>query len=104
LYEVAHARAGDKGNDCLVVLTPYLRSDFEVLVSVLTTELVGTHFGASEPGRVTLAPAPALGAVVVVVRDRLSGGVTRSTGADPHGKTLSSHLLDLQVPWPDQAR
>lgn len=99
LRELAHARAGDKGNDSLLVIAPYARDDFDPLVIALTEERIGAHFGVFEPGRVTVTPAPMLGALVVVVRDRLFGGVTRSTGADPHGKTLSSHLLDLRVPW-----
>jgi hypothetical protein len=103
LRDVAHARAGDKGNDCLLVLSPYDHEDFAQLLMAVTAERVGAHFGAPEPGRVTITPAPALAALVVVVRDRLFGGVTRSTGADPHGKTLSSHLLDLRVPWFDRS-
>jgi hypothetical protein len=85
------------------VLSPYDHEDFAQLLMAVTAERVGAHFGAPEPGRVTITPAPALAALVVVVRDRLFGGVTRSTGADPHGKTLSSHLLDLRVPWFDRS-
>ena len=99
LRDVAHARAGDKGNDCLLVVAPYDREDFSQLLRVITAVRVAAHFGVPEPSSVTIKPAPTLAAIVVVVRDRLFGGVTRSTGADPHGKTLSSHLLDLRVPW-----
>jgi hypothetical protein len=60
LGDVAHARAGDKGNDCLLVVAPYDPEDFEPLLSALTAERVGAHFGASEPGRVTITPAPVI--------------------------------------------
>jgi hypothetical protein len=48
---------------------------------------------------VTITAVPGLGALTLVVRGALAGGVTRSGRIDPHGKTLSGHLLDLRVPW-----
>lgn len=77
LGDLAHARAGDKGDTSILVVAPYEPDDY--------------------PGNVTVHPVPRLGAFTVVVRDRLDGGVTRSRAADPHGKTLSGHLLDLAV-------
>jgi hypothetical protein len=98
LYELAHCRAGDKGNDSLLVLTPYASSDFERLRHAVTPQILAHHFAVPTPERVSVTPMPSVGALVITIRDLLAGGVTRANGADPHGKTLSSHLLELRIP------
>jgi len=40
---------------------------------------------------------PQLGALQFVLHDALAGGVTRSLALDAHGKTLSSHLLNIDI-------
>ena len=97
LYELAHCRAGDKGNDSLLVLVPYAPSDFERLRHAVTPQILARHFAVPTPERVSVTPLPSAGALVIVIRGVLAGGVTRASGADPHGKTLSSHLLDLRI-------
>jgi len=64
----------------------------------IQAEAVARHFAAPTAGAVSITPPPSITALVIVVRDRLAGGVTRASGADPHGKTLSSHLFDLRLP------
>jgi hypothetical protein len=97
LGDIAHARAGDKGNDSLLVLVPYDEADFEPLRCALTPECLAEHFSLHRSDAVMISAAPGLKAFVVVLRDCLGGGVTRSTGPDPHGKTLSSHLLEMHL-------
>jgi uncharacterized protein (DUF1501 family) len=97
LGDIAHARAGDKGNDSLLVLVPYDEADFEPLRCALTTNRLAEHFSLHQRDSVTVSSAPGLKAIVLVLRERLGGGVTRSTGPDPHGKTLSSHLLEMRL-------
>jgi hypothetical protein len=99
LWDVAHARAGDKGDSSILLLRPYRHDDFAALAREVTRARVAAHF-ATDPAQVSIAPSPALGALTIVIRGRLDGGVTRSPRVDPHGKTLSGHLLDLRVPWP----
>lgn len=99
LWDVAHSRAGDKGDASILLISPYRREDFPALAASLTTDRLACHFMVS-PEEISVVPSPALGAVTIVVRNRLAGGVTRSPRVDPHGKTLSGHLLDLVVPWP----
>jgi hypothetical protein len=41
---------------------------------------------------------PTIGALNFVLMDALGGGVTRSLAVDQHGKSLSSALLDLDLP------
>ena len=98
LYALAHCRAGDKGNDLLLVVVPYAHQDFERLRKALTATEVARHFAVDPAERVTVTALLSVGALVIAVRDRLAGGVTRASGADPHGKTLSSHLLDWKLP------
>lgn len=96
LGTLAHARAGDKGDTSILVVAPFENGDFERVDAALQQNRVASHFGVA-PDAVTVHPVPGLGAFTVVVRGRLDGGVTRSRSADPHGKTLSGHLLDLPL-------
>jgi hypothetical protein len=45
---------------------------------------------------------PGIGALNFVLHDTLGGGVTRSLALDAHGKSLSSCLLEMELP--DQPR
>jgi hypothetical protein len=101
LGDVAHARAGDKGDTSILMVAPFDPEDFEPLMTALSTRAVGEHFGAA-PNQVEIIPSPHLRAITIVVRERLTGGVTRSPTIDPHGKALSAHLLDLQINWPQK--
>ena len=49
-------------------------------------------------GEVQRYELPRLGALNFVMGNALGGGVTRSLALDAHGKSLSSALLDLEVP------
>lgn len=98
LRDLAHARAGDKGDTSILMLHPYAEQDFPALARVVTGARIATHFGVAIEA-VTILPVPALRTLTLVVRGALAGGATRSPRIDPHGKTLSGHLLDLRVPW-----
>jgi hypothetical protein len=100
LHAICHARAGDKGNDSLLVLVPFDLADFEPLVQAVQPALVAHHFNVA-PSDVEVRLARNVSALVITVRGRLYGGVTRSLTIDPHGKTLSGHLLDMEVDWTD---
>jgi hypothetical protein len=95
----AHCRFGDKGDTGLFVIIPYDAHDFDWLVAGVTPARVAAHLGGLPDDRVICRPAPALGALVVVVRSSLQGGVTASLGLDAHGKTRSGYLLGMLVPW-----
>lgn len=92
---IAHARAGDKGDTSILFLAPFDQDDFELIRKKLTPETVARHFG-SEAARVTIIALEKLNAFTIVIQEQLGGGVTRTHRVDPHGKTLSSHLLDLE--------
>ena len=96
LGDLAHARAGDKGDTSIIMVAPFAQSDFQKLGEIITPNALARHFG-TEVRYVDIFALPALSAYTVVFRSQLGGGVTRSLRADPHGKTLASHLLMLEV-------
>ncbi len=98
LHEIAHARAGDKGNTSNISLIAYDRADFALLEREVTAERVKAHFGALATGTVTRYALPQLGALNFVLKGSLRGGVTRSLAQDAHGKCFSGVLLDMEVP------
>ena len=102
LAEKAHCRFGDKGDTGLFILIPYDERDFDQLVAVVTAERVGQHLGQPAADSICCRPCPELGALVVVVRSSLRGGVTATLALDAHGKTRSGYLLGMAVPWSER--
>ncbi len=97
LYDLAHARAGDKGNRCSINLIAYEPADWDLLVDQVTEARVAQLFAARRPTSVTRYLLPRLHAMNFVIDDVLDGGVNDSLNLDTHGKTLSSLLLTLEV-------
>ena len=97
LHDVAHARAGDKGNTTTLSLIPYKDTDYEMLKREVTAERVKAHFGAIVQGQVTRYECPNLPALAFTCEGSLLGGVTISPGLDPHGKSLSFALLNMEI-------
>jgi len=102
LYELAHARTGDKGNRSNISLIAYRPEDYPLLVDQVTEARVAAHFAHRQPTRVQRFLLPRLGAMNFVLDDVLDGGVNDSLNLDMHGKALSYHLLEMtvQVPVP----
>jgi hypothetical protein len=101
LRDIAHARAGDKGDASNVSLIVYDQKDYEVVKREVTAERVKTWFGDLVRGEVQRFEIPQLGAFNFVMHGALGGGVTRTLALDPHGKTRSSLLLELDIELPD---
>ncbi|HSN12467.1 MAG TPA: hypothetical protein VLS51_10195 [Propionibacteriaceae bacterium] len=99
LWDIAHARAGDKGDNSIILVAPYEQANLASVAAALDAEAVAAHFGLT-PDAVTVTVHQALCAATVVLRGRLQGGVTRSLTIDPHGKTLAAHLLELPLARP----
>ena len=100
LRDLAHSRAGDKGNTANVSVIAFRQEDYLHLVRHVTAELVKAHFGPIVKGPVTRYELPNIGALNFVLQEALGGGVTRSLGLDPHGKSLSSFILEIDIPEP----
>jgi hypothetical protein len=97
LRELAHTRTGDKGNRSTLTVIAHNTNDFTRLEAQLTAERVRQHYDGIVLGRVERFTLPQLGALQFVLHDALAGGVTRSLALDAHGKTLSSHLLQMDI-------
>jgi hypothetical protein len=100
LRELAHTRAGDKGNRSIISVVVHDLRDFALVEEFVTSRRVQEHFRGILQGRVERFVLPHLGALNFVLHDALAGGVTRSLALDAHGKCLSSAMLSLDVPVP----
>ena len=98
LRELAHARAGDKGDTSQISVIAYDEGDYQYLAEHVTAERVRAHFATIVRGDVVRYELPGLGALNFVMDRALAGGVTRSLELDAHGKCLSSILLELEIP------
>lgn len=101
LRALAHSRTGDKGNTSNISVIAYRAEDYPRLVEHVTAERVRAHLADTVRGEVTRYELPGLAALNFVLTGALGGGVTRSLALDAHGKSLSSALLDLDIPDPD---
>lgn len=97
LFEIAHSRAGDKGNTLMLSLIPYNEADYEMLCSVLTAGKVKEHLKTIVQGEVIRYELPNISSLLFVCNQALSGGVTTSLAMDTHGKSLSYALLQMDI-------
>jgi hypothetical protein len=97
LYDLAHCRAGDKGNTSILSLIAYRREDYPLLVERVTVDAVREHMRGIVYGEIRRYELPDLGALQFACTHSLAGGVTTSLARDAHGKSLSSALLELVV-------
>jgi len=97
LYELAHCRAGDKGNTSTLSLIAYRAEDFPLLVRRVTAAAVARHLHGIVHGEIRRYELPQLHALQFVCEEALAGGVTTSLALDAHGKTLSSALLEMEI-------
>jgi hypothetical protein len=98
LHQVAHSRSGDKGNVSNISVIAHDERDYPFLVEHVTCERVRAHFGDFARGELVRHECPAIGALNFVLHGALTGGVTRSLSLDAHGKSLSSLMLNLDLP------
>lgn len=97
LRDIAHSRAGDKGNISNISLIPYRIEDYELLVREVTPRRVKEWMNGIVKGEVRRYELPNIGVFNFVLEDALGGGVTRSLAMDAHGKSLSSLLLEMEI-------
>lgn len=97
LYEIAHSRAGDKGNTLILSLIPFDENDYELLRTLVTVEKVRQHFKDVIHGDIIRYELPNISALQFVCQQALAGGVTTSLVMDTHGKTMSYALLEMEI-------
>jgi hypothetical protein len=102
LREIAHARAGDKGDTCNIGLIAYRAEDYPILVEQITVEALRSHFGALARGPIARYALPKVEALNFVLENSLGGGVTRSLSLDPHGKSYGALILTMPVTVDDR--
>ena len=97
LHELAHCRAGDKGDTSILSLIAYRAEDYPLLAERVTVDAVRKHLQGIVLGEVRRYELPGLWALQFVCDRSLNGGVTTSLALDAHGKSLSYALLEMSV-------
>lgn len=95
--DIAHARAGDKGNTSNVNVWVYDPADFALLKRNLTAERIKREFPHLMRGNVTCYVIEHLHGLNLVMQDALEGGVNASLNLDSHGKSWSYLILGLAL-------
>ena len=98
LREIAHSRTGDKGTAANISVIAYRAEDFPLLERYVTAARVKDHFQGIVRGEVERYALPRIGALNFVLHGVVGGGVTRTLALDRHGKSLSSALLEMEIP------
>lgn len=98
LRELAHSRTGDKGNTLNISVICHDARHYDHLRDTLTVERVKAFLSDVVLGDVVRYELPNLAAFNFVLGHALGGGVTRSLALDAHGKSLSSALMNLEIP------
>jgi hypothetical protein len=102
--DIAHARAGDKGNTSNVNVWTYEPKAYALLKRTLTAERIKRTFPHLIRGQVTRYELPHLNGLNFVMQDALEGGVNASLNLDSHGKSFSYLLLGLELDEQDADR
>jgi hypothetical protein len=97
LHDLAHCRAGDKGNTAILSLIAYRQDDFDLLARHVTVDAVARQLAGIVRGAIRRYELPQLWALQFVCEDALGGGVTTSLALDAHGKSLSYALLEMEI-------
>jgi hypothetical protein len=97
LFDIAHSRAGDKGNTLMLSLIPYNEADYEMLCNNITAEKVKEHLKETVTGYVVRYELPNISSLLFVCYNALCGGVTTSLALDTHGKSFSYALLQMEI-------
>jgi hypothetical protein len=100
LREIAHARAGDKGNTAILSVFPLDDRHYQWITKHVTADQVRKHLADYITGDVVRYEVPLICGLQFVCTEALDGGVTTSLALDSHGKSLSSRLLGMRVPSP----
>jgi hypothetical protein len=97
LREIAHARAGDKGNISNVSLFVFDPRHYEAVRAQVTPQRLKAEFGGVLRGEIVRYELEGLHGLNFVMSEALEGGVNSSLNLDSHGKSWSFLLLSLHV-------
>ena len=97
LRELAYARSGDKGDVCNIGLLAFTNENYELIRRHVTSERVKKHFGDMVGGSVEIYEMPNIISLVIVLRNSLGGGATRTLRFDQTGKAMGTALLRMEI-------
>lgn len=100
LYQLAHARSGDKGDTVNVGVIARDPAYYSFLLRELTPVRVKEHFGPLVQGDVERFELPNLHALNFLLHGALDGGGTVSLMTDAQGKTFSTAMLRMVMDVP----
>jgi hypothetical protein len=95
--DIAHARAGDKGNTSNVCVWTFQPEDFPLLRATLTSERIKAAHPELIRGQVRCYEMEHLGGLNIVMEGALEGGVNSSLNLDAHGKSWSYLILAMPL-------
>ncbi len=101
LREIAHARAGDKGNLSSISVWVTEPRYFEQVKAQLTPERIKAAYPSLIRGLVERYELDRLCGLNFVLHDAIEGGVNSSLNLDSHGKSWSFLILALEVELTD---
>lgn len=104
LHEIAHARAGDKGDTSNVSVWVREKRLYPQVKAQLTAERVKAAFPRLIRGAVERHALDHLCGLNFVLHEALEGGVNTSLNLDSHGKSWSYLLLGLALEIDDAAQ
>ncbi len=97
LRRIAHGRAGDKGRRVNLSVIAFDPADYPRLVAEVTADRVTAHLAELIAAPVIRYELPQLAALNFVLERPPGAGVTETLALDPHGKSLSAALLELEI-------
>ena len=97
LGDIATSRAGDKGDTAQIAVIAQDDESYALILERLTEDVVAKAFTGIASGRVRRHEAANLRAIVFLLEGALGGGVSISLASDPHGKSLSSLMLQIEI-------
>ena len=100
VHDIAHARAGDKGNTSNISVWAYDPRDYPLLKRQLTADRIKRAFPKLFTGSVVRYEMDHLHGLNFVIADGLEGGVNTSLNLDSHGKSFSYLILGLELGTP----
>lgn len=100
LYDLAHARSGDKGDTVNIGVIARRPELYPFLAETLTSKRVKAHFG-DMVGKVDRFELPNLYALNFLLHEALDGGGTVSLMTDAQGKTFATAMLRMELHVPE---
>ena len=97
VHDIAHARAGDKGDISSISVWAYDPKDYPLLKAQLTAQRLKDTYPKLLRGEVVRYEIDHLHGLNFVLHDALEGGVNASLNLDSHGKSFSYLILGLEI-------